>query len=179
MRCSGKTTVGGLVAERLGYAFADTDALVRERYGLTVADIVSREGWEGFRQKEKQALRSAAAPYTVVATGGGAVLCGENRSFLLETGLCAYLAAPASLLAARLLRAPETGQRPALGERAGLSPPAEDDLEREVADLLREREALYREVARYTVDAAREPAEVADAILSLAALPARRGKEGT
>jgi shikimate kinase len=173
MRCSGKTTMGRRVADRLGYAFVDTDIRIRERTGLTVAEIVSSEGWAGFRRRESLVLREAAAPHTVVATGGGAVLSPENRLFLRESGLCVYLSAPVPLLVERRLREPETGQRPALAERTESSLPAEDVLAREVADSLHEREALYREVARHVVDAAREPEDLADGIISLVAFPRR------
>jgi len=49
---SGKTTVGGLVAERLGWPFADLDDLVIRAAGASVAEIFAREGEEGFRRRE-------------------------------------------------------------------------------------------------------------------------------
>jgi shikimate kinase len=179
MRCSGKTTVGREVAERLGYAFVDTDIRMREESGLTVADVVSREGWPGFRQRENRALRAAVAPCTVVATGGGAVLDRDNRVFLRESGLCFYLSARAALLAERLRRDPEMAQRPALTEGTESPLSAAEALARELESILHEREALYREAAHHTVDAERTPEEVADRIISLAAFPARKREDGT
>lgn len=178
MRCSGKTTIGLKVAGRLGYAFVDTDARITETCGLTVAEIVSREGWPGFRRKENRALRGAAAPDTVVATGGGAVLRRENRLLLRENGICFYLSAPVALLAERLRRDPKTGQRPALTEGAESLSRAEDALEREMEGILRARENLYREAAHYAVDAALEPEELADRIIFLASLAGRNGASG-
>jgi len=74
---SGKTTVGRLLADRLGWAFADLDDLIVRSAGLTVAEIFAREGEEGFRRRETEAVRGAAGRQrSVVATGGGAA-CRE------------------------------------------------------------------------------------------------------
>lgn len=77
-RAAGKTTVGKVLAEALGYKFVDTDVYLLETTGETVADMVAREGWEGFRQRESEALRKVTIPRTVVATGGGMVLSETN-----------------------------------------------------------------------------------------------------
>ena len=74
-RAAGKTSVGQKLAEALAYDFVDTDAWLREKQGLTVAEIVASQGWDGFRELESEALREAArVPRRVVATGGGMVL---------------------------------------------------------------------------------------------------------
>ena len=78
-RASGKTTLGRLLAARLGYRFFDTDQYLLETLGVSVAEIVAQEGWEGFRSREAAALRAVAGPSTVVATGGGMVLLEANR----------------------------------------------------------------------------------------------------
>ena len=58
---SGKTTVGALLAEHLGWSFVDLDDLVVRSAGLTVAEIFAREGEEGFRRRETEAVRAAAS----------------------------------------------------------------------------------------------------------------------
>lgn len=174
MRACGKTTLGRALAERLGYAFADTDELVRQSAGREVADIVAVEGWTGFRSRESLALRAAAAPFTVVGTGGGVVLSPANRDFLQQAGVCVYLAAPDDVLRERLLRDPALDQRPPL-----LAPRAEDPLRHpadEVEAVLRERGPLYREVARHVVPAERSAAELVELVTRLAALPVRSGE---
>ena len=113
-RAAGKTTFGRALARRLGRAYVDTDVHLNETTGESVADIVAREGWEGFRRRESAALRETTAPDTVVATGGGMVLDPENRRFMRDHGIVLYLRAPASVLAARLSASPNAAQRPSL-----------------------------------------------------------------
>lgn len=173
MRACGKTTLGRMLAEHLGYAFADTDELVRQRSGgRQLADIVAVEGWKGFRRREALVLAAAAAPFTVVATGGGVVLSPANRRFLRRSGVCVYLSAPVDLLCGRLRRDPALAQRPPLsGIKEGSAPvihPAD-----EVEAVLREREPLYREVAQHVVPAGLSVAELIECVSSLAAFPAR------
>ena len=150
-RASGKTTLGGQLAARLGYGFADTDLYLKETLGMTVAEIVAQEGWEGFRRREAAALRAVAAPSTVVATGGGMVLLEENRRFMRESGLVLYLHAQADVLAGRLEASLCAEQRPSLtGQPA----------DKEVAAVLAVREPLYRETATFILDAAASPETV-------------------
>ena len=94
---SGKTTVGGLLAERLGWSFADLDDLIVRSAGLTVAEIFAREGEEGFRRRETEAVRAAAAGRrSVVATGGGAACREENLELMLASGRVVALAVSAA-----------------------------------------------------------------------------------
>ena len=176
MRACGKTSLGRALAERVGYAFIDTDELVRrESGGLEVADIVRVEGWDGFRGREALALRAAAAPFTVVATGGGVVLSLSNRRFLRRSGVCVYMAAPVSVLRDRLRLDPAPAQRPPLSAPGGAGTaslhPADD-----VETVMREREPLYREVAHHMVPAERSVADLVDLVSSLAEFPARSGE---
>ena len=84
---SGKTTVGGLLAGHLGWSFADLDDLIVRSAGLTVAEIFAREGEEGFRRRETEAVRAAATGRrSVVATGGGAACREENLALMLASG---------------------------------------------------------------------------------------------
>jgi shikimate kinase len=84
---SGKTTVGGLLAGRLGRKFADLDDLIVRAAGATVAELFAHEGEAGFRRRETEAVRAAAAGRgTVVATGGGAACREENLALMLSAG---------------------------------------------------------------------------------------------
>jgi shikimate kinase len=94
---SGKTTVGGLLAKRLGWSFADLDDLIVRSAGLTIAEIFARDGEEGFRRRETEAVRAAAAGrQSVVATGGGAACREENLAVMLASGRVVALAVSAA-----------------------------------------------------------------------------------
>ncbi|MDR0882187.1 MAG: shikimate kinase AroL [Candidatus Adiutrix sp.] len=157
-RASGKTTVGRRLAEELGRPFVDTDLYMKEALGLTVADIVEREGWAGFRRWESEALRavSVGTRPQVVATGGGMVLAETNRALMRERGLVFYLAAPAEALAARLAADPQAAQRPNLTGQS---------LIEEVAQILKEREPLYQAVAHHQIEATTDLEQVIAAIV--------------
>ncbi|GGS85545.1 shikimate kinase [Planobispora rosea] len=92
---SGKTTVGRLLAERLGVAFRDTDTDVETVAGKPVSDIFVEDGEERFRELEAEAVRRALAEHDgVLSLGGGAILAEATRELLaghpvvyLEVGL--------------------------------------------------------------------------------------------
>jgi shikimate kinase len=158
MMGSGKTTVGRLVAHRLGWAFVDSDEQVCERTGRTVREIFETDGEAAFRREESAALRSVAdgEPPTaaVVAVAGGAVLDPSNRHALRDTGDVVWLEAPATVLAGRVHAGVD--HRPLLG----------DDPEQALADLASERSPIYDELADHRVDVAdRPPTQIADEIL--------------
>lgn len=158
---SGKTTVGNLVADRLGLPFADTDHLVEVAAGRTVAEVFAYEHEAGFRARESAALVAALARPQVVATGGGAVLIDLNRRVIRSAPVVVWLAAPPEVLASRL--AGDAGdERPLL---AAGSASVVETLHR----LSAERALFYREVADHVIEVAdRSPEEVADEIVGLA-----------
>lgn len=147
-RASGKTTIGQELARSLGCDFVDTDQHMLETTSLTVAQVVEKEGWEGFRRRESEALRAVTRPGLVVATGGGMVLSEANRQFMRDNGTVLYLSAPAAVLAARLEANPEEAQRPTLTGRPIVA---------EVSEVLAAREPLYRNAAHHVLDATVAP----------------------
>nr|WP_318382456.1 shikimate kinase AroL [uncultured Enterobacter sp.] len=144
-RGCGKTTIGVELAKVRECQFVDTDRVLQEQSQMTVAVIVEKEGWAGFRARETATLQSVAAPSTVVATGGGVILSEFNRHFMREKGVVIYLCAPAEVLSERLEAFPKAAQRPTLTGKP---------ISEEVSEVLAERDALYREAAHYMVDAA-------------------------
>ncbi|MFF5146856.1 shikimate kinase [Streptomyces sp. NPDC013157] len=81
----GKSTVGELLAERLGVGYRDTDDDIVAAEGRTVADIFVAEGEPVFRAIEKRAVRAALAEHEgVLALGGGAILDAETRALLAD-----------------------------------------------------------------------------------------------
>jgi shikimate kinase len=159
-RGTGKTTVGGLLAARLGWEFADADDLIEATAGKSVAAIFADEGEVGFRDREAAALRDLCRrERLVLATGGGAVLRPANRELLRGAGFVAWLTASPETIWTRLRGDPATAAR-----RPNLTPAGGID---EVRSLIAAREPLYRELAHFAVDTdAPSPEEVADAILT-------------
>jgi shikimate kinase len=83
---SGKTTVGPLVAERLGWTFVDVDDVIAAEAGTTIPEIFKRDGETEFRRRERQTIASLALrDGLVLALGGGAIEDAETRTLLLTT----------------------------------------------------------------------------------------------
>jgi shikimate kinase len=157
LRASGKTTVGQALAAALGCSCLDTDAMVVAEAGRSIETIVAEEGWERFRELEALALaRAAELPGKVVATGGGIVLAQANRDLMARSGVSFYLAADAGLLVGRLLRDPNSAQRPALTALA---------LHDEIAQVMTEREPLYMASMDHMLQAHRGVDDLVDDIL--------------
>ncbi|MEU4346323.1 shikimate kinase [Streptomyces sp. NPDC023838] len=150
---SGKSTVGRLLAERLGAPYRDTDADIVAAQGREIADIFVDEGEPHFRELERQAVRAAVAEHTgVLALGGGAVLDASTRALL--AGL------PVVYLSMDVEEAVK---------RVGLNtarPLLAVNPRRQWRELMEARRHLYTEVARVVVATDdRTPEEVAQAVL--------------
>ena len=88
----GKSTVGRVLAARMGRPLADADALIEKAAGMTIPEIFDAEGEEGFRRRETEALAQLGqASGTVVATGGGCVTRPENYPLLHQNGVIVWL----------------------------------------------------------------------------------------
>ena len=112
---AGKTSVGRLLAHRLGWVFTDLDDVVEARAGRRIADIFRSEGESVFRQAEQAALsdilRETKTLPRVLALGGGAFVQPEIARTLLQAGMpCVFL--DASLDDLRRRCAPDGAQRP-------------------------------------------------------------------
>ena len=84
---AGKSSVGRLLATRLDWPLRDTDTLIEQAAGRSVARIFAEQGEARFRDLEAGALRTALTPPAIVATGGGIVLRAENRALLRARAL--------------------------------------------------------------------------------------------
>lgn len=141
MMGAGKTTVGRALASRMKREFVDTDRVLVDRTGVPVATVFEIEGEEGFRRRESDVLEEVCAEDgRVVATGGGIVLAEENRRLMREHGTVIYLRARLESLWERTRH---DSSRPLL---ATPNPKAR------LAELLKQREPLYRDVAHLIVD---------------------------
>ena len=100
----GKSTLGRKLARRLGVGFVDTDALVEEQAGASVADVFRYEGEARFREAEREALERAIAAggETVVSTGGGLPTWSDNMQRMNGVGHTVFLHRTAEQIARRL-----------------------------------------------------------------------------
>jgi shikimate kinase len=156
MMGAGKTTVGRLLAQELGWEYSDSDAEVEHDTGMTVPELFVAEGEEAFRDAEAKALERACSSeaHCVIAVAGGAVLRAGNRALIVTSGTVIWLRASPQVLASRV----GSGEgRPLLG----------DDPLAALTELSAVRDPLYKEVAAFTIDVdALTPPEVAAQILA-------------
>lgn len=113
---AGKTSVGEVLAKRLGYCFIDLDQRLCERFGIPIPEVFERHGEEVFREAEREELaRSAGGRKLVMATGGGTFRSEANREIISSSGgVSVFLDLPWEVLDARLAR-DHTG-RPMYGD---------------------------------------------------------------
>ncbi|MCI8458394.1 MAG: shikimate kinase [Clostridia bacterium] len=131
---AGKSGVGKRLAEKLGLAFIDTDALVEKSEGMAVADVFAQKGEAYFRAREREAVQQAAKKCAVISCGGGVPLWEENVRALQQNGTVVYLYATVQTLCAHV------------GNGAGRPLLAGDARER-IEKLFAERAAAYRAAA--------------------------------
>ncbi len=137
---AGKTAVGRALAKRLRLPFADSDAEIESSTGVDIAYIFEREGEEGFRIREREAIDTlTGTPGLVLATGGGAVLLAENRERLAARGTVVFLD---TTVDQQLERTRRSRHRPllAVADRRGT-----------LEALARVRDPLYRSIAAITI----------------------------
>lgn len=130
----GKSTVGPVLAEKLGLEFLDSDHEIERREGQSIPQIFEERGEPGFRLAEFSAIEELAGKHAVVALGGGAIAETDMSKFLSSTGTVIYLkATPATLLE----RIGKNSDRPLL---AGLDAKCRGEV---LEQLLRERSSAY------------------------------------
>lgn len=172
-RGTGKSTVARLLAERVAVPWADADAVLEERVGCTIAQLVHDRGEMAFRDAESEVLASLLTTCPgVVATGGGVVLRESNRRLLAERGRpIVWLTAPVATIRSRLAADPGTlDRRPALQG---------DDVLAEVEAAVLQREPLYRACADWSLDTSEcAPEAVAERIAAWLKYPAGAAHRG-
>lgn len=121
---AGKTTVGALLAARLGWDFVDSDRVVEARTGRRIAGIFEQDGEQAFRAMEAAAVRDlVSAERLVLALGGGALETAATRDLLasLSSTLRVFLEAPLETMVARCSAEADGAIRPVLADRERLT----------------------------------------------------------
>ncbi|WP_374709556.1 bifunctional shikimate kinase/3-dehydroquinate synthase AroKB [Massilia scottii] len=141
---AGKTTIGRILARKLGKRFIDSDHEIEARTGATIPWIFEIEGEASFRRREAEVIRDLTAQDgLVLATGGGAVLDPASRAFLKQRGRVVYLRASVNSI---MLRTTHDKSRPLLQTA---------DPRKKLEELTAQREPLYREIADLVIDTGR------------------------
>lgn len=153
---SGKTTVGRILAGRLGWTLLDTDRMIEERAGRSIEQIFAEEGEARFREMECEVARSLdRLEKRVIATGGGFVVPAENLKAALAAGRVVLLMASPEEIWHRVGR---SRHRPLLRD---------PDPERRLRELLADRAEAYEAIALKVQTGGKGPEAVADEVLAL------------
>ena len=168
-RCTGKTTVAGKLAERLGIPSIDSDVEIEQQAGKSIAEIFAQDGESAFRDLEESVIaeilarKSATAPL-ILATGGGAILRSGTRERLRQSGRVIWLTAtPENILRRITNDSATTTMRPNLTSLP---------MYEEIIAILEQRKPLYAKTAHEIIDTdCQTPEEIANTILQNASHP--------
>ncbi|MGE4344636.1 MAG: shikimate kinase [Geoalkalibacter sp.] len=135
---AGKSTVGVVLAKRLGFDFIDTDLLIQRRIGRHLQEIIANQGLEGFKKHEEQVLLALCTHESVISTGGSAVYSGKGMGTLKSLGVIVFLDVPLADLQQRIHDMDSRGLVIDPGQTLG--------------DLYRQRRPLYLHYADLHID---------------------------
>lgn len=135
---AGKSTVGVVLAKRLGLRFVDSDLVIQEKYGKLLHELIEEHGVEGFWKIENDVNASLTMQKSVIATGGSAVYGKEAMAHLREIGTVVYLQLPYEEVAERLGDLNARGVTLQQGQT--------------LKDLFEERIPLYEKYAHVTIE---------------------------
>ena len=151
MTGAGKSTVGRFLAKHIGLGFIDLDGFIEKKSGCAISEIFKKEGEDGFREKEKSAIRSLSGIRNhVIAVGGGSTIADFNWDNLRKLGLTVWLNCDTTDIANRLLnRQEQVSYRPLLADILQVSDPGQRRklLIAKLDQMLGERIDRYREAS--------------------------------
>ena len=157
-RGTGKSVVGDIVADRLGMAVVSMDARIVAKAGMSIPEIVEKQGWTAFRDMESAVARELSAQDNIIIdTGGGVIERPDNIAALNANGCVVWLQASVEVIVSRIQGDTE---RPSL--TAGKS------FTDEVADVLTQRVAKYASAAEYEINTDQlTPEQIADRVVEI------------
>lgn len=157
-RGTGKSTVGGLLAERLGMRYVCMDSEIQKKAKMTIPEIVAKHGWNNFRDLETELTKELTRhDGLVIDTGGGVIERQENVRDLQVNTLIFWLYASVNTIISRIQ---DDSSRPALTSGKTFI--------EEVSDVLAKREPIYKAAAHYGIDTNNtSPSHVADSIIKI------------
>jgi len=141
---SGKSTVGPLLAKKLGLRFMDIDTLIAREYGASIPNIFAREGERGFRRLESRMIGqtlSGSKRLAVISLGGGAFVSKENRSLIMSRSTVIWLSCSVREIHRRLR---SRNNRPLLTVRPQKGQTAREARLDRITALLSKRMPTYR-----------------------------------
>ncbi len=134
---AGKSTVGVLLAKRLGYNFVDTDLILQSEQQCRLQEIIAKVGLEEFKQLEADVMCNLATTHSVVATGGSAVYSARAMAHLQKLGQLVFIDIPLAELQTRVVDMDTRGLVIGPGES--------------YEKLYQERQPLYEQYAEVTI----------------------------
>ncbi len=137
---AGKSTVGVILAKRLGFDFVDTDLLIQSRCEARLQQVIDTQGLPRFREIEEQTLIDLDVQNSVIATGGSVIYCPKGMAAIAAKGLFVYLQVPLIDLENRLA---DMGQRGLVMHKG-----------QTLAHLYQQRVPLYEKYAQLTQNCA-------------------------
>ncbi len=154
---AGKSTIGKILATRLGRTFLDLDDLIELINDTSITNLFSQYGEEYFREKETEALHQLKGKENlVIATGGGCAASGDNMQWMNKHGSTIYLRCHPGVLFHRI--APAKSKRPLLSGMEDV------DIMEYMVESLKKRLPFYIQ-ARHTVNGDTDPEQVVESIL--------------
>ncbi len=151
MPASGKSTVGVLLAKRLGFSFVDVDIVIQEQEGRLLKEIIAQEGMDGFMEVENRVNASLDVHKSVIAPGGSVIYGKEAMEHLKEISTIVYLKLSYEAVKERLGNLVDRG----VVLKDGMT----------LLDLYKERVPYYEKYADITIDeAGQHPGETVDAL---------------
>jgi shikimate kinase len=143
-RCTGKTSVGKIIAQKLGMGFIDADDELVKQQGVTIVDMVDTHGWDYFRDKESDVIKDISEmDNIVVATGGGVILNKTNVECMKRSGIVVWLKANSETIEQRMLQDTKTDEsRPSLTSKGIIG---------EIQQTIEERSPLYKAAMEFYI----------------------------
>lgn len=138
MPSAGKSTVGVLLAKKMGYDFIDTDLLIQKQEGKLLRELIAEHGADGFLKIENQVNRDLMAEKAVIAPGGSVIYCEDAMEHFKEIGTVIYLKVSYQSIKRRIGNPKRRGVVLAEGQT--------------LRDLYNERTALFEKYADITID---------------------------